>query len=129
MRHLAHPQGTPFVPESGGGYIENSHMVELDATNQETVLSLLVASHRRNGGETMTFSDLVTELDKLSRAEKLRVIQHLAHELEVKEAGAEGQPPLTLNSEYEIWSPQDAGGAVETLHKLLQEHQQAKNAR
>jgi hypothetical protein len=60
----------------------------------------------------MTITELLSELDKLSRAEKLRVIQHLAHELESEE-------PIHFASEYEVWSPQDEGDAVATLHKLI----------
>ncbi len=68
----------------------------------------------------MSLDDLLAELGRLSRAEKLHVIQHLAHDLEVTEQPA----PPQLAGEFEVWSPQDAGGAVATLHKLLEEHQQ-----
>jgi hypothetical protein len=79
-------------------------------------------------GLGMTLNALFSELDRLSRAEKLRVIQHLAHELESEET-IEVQPtPLKLGGEYEVWSPQDEGGAVATLHKLLQEHKQGNHA-
>lgn len=76
----------------------------------------------------MTFTELLSELDKLSWTEKLRVIRHLA--LELEHAGVIEEAPLAveLGREYEVWSPQDEGGAVSTLQKLLQEHDKGKNA-
>ncbi|MEP7287988.1 MAG: hypothetical protein ABI947_19725 [Chloroflexota bacterium] len=76
----------------------------------------------------MTLSNLLIELDKLNRSEKLRVIQHLAHDLETEVAAEAQQSGLTPGGHYEVWSPQDGGKAVATLHKLLQDHQQTKDA-
>ncbi len=76
----------------------------------------------------MTLADLLSELDHLSQTEKLKVIQHLAHTLET-ETTFNGQLALTsLAKEYEIWSPQDQGNAVSTLHALLKVHEQKNNA-
>jgi hypothetical protein len=72
----------------------------------------------------MTFTDLLSELDKLNRTEKLRVIQHLAEVLEREDqAGAESSA-IQFGHEYEVWSPQDEGGATKTLQKLLRDHKQ-----
>jgi hypothetical protein len=72
-------------------------------------------------GNRMELLDLLSELNKLTRSEKLCVIQLLAQDLETEEADVETAEGA---STYEVWSPQDQGDAVETLHKLLQEHRQ-----
>ncbi|MBX3085182.1 MAG: hypothetical protein KF716_26345 [Anaerolineae bacterium] len=72
----------------------------------------------------MSLNDLLLELDRLTRAEKLHVIQHLAHELESEERVTAQVGESKLGKQYDVWSPQDAGGAVATLHRLLQEHDQ-----
>ncbi len=74
----------------------------------------------------MALVDLLVELSKLDRAEKLRVIQHLAHELEDE---LDTSNAFTPNSVYEVWSPQDEGNTVATLHKLLQERKQGSDAK
>jgi hypothetical protein len=56
-----------------------------------------------------------------------RVAAHLAREVETpqKQALAESLASRT----YEIWSPQDEGGAVAALNQALQEHQNQTRAR
>jgi hypothetical protein len=76
----------------------------------------------------MTLNDLLLELERLTQAEKLHVIQHLAHNLESEENSATPSSDIAFGRAYEVWSPQDAGEAVATLHKLLQEHDQGNNA-
>jgi hypothetical protein len=57
---------------------------------------------------------LKQELDKLNRAEKLRVVQMLVEQLAQEEA-------LLTSREYEIWSPYDAPGAAAVLMDMLEE--------
>jgi hypothetical protein len=57
---------------------------------------------------------LKQELDKLNRAEKLRVVQMLVEQLAQEEE-------LLTSREYEIWSPYDAPGAAAVLMDMLEE--------
>ncbi len=57
---------------------------------------------------------LKQELDKLNRAEKLRVVQMLVEQLAQEEA-------LLTSREYEIWSPYDAPGAAAILMDMIEE--------
>lgn len=57
---------------------------------------------------------LKVELDKLNRAEKLRVVQMLVEQLAQEEE-------LLTSREYEIWSPYDAPGAAAVLMDMLEE--------
>lgn len=57
---------------------------------------------------------LRVELDKLNRAEKLRVVQMLVEQLAQEEV-------LLTSHEYEIWSPYDAPGAAAILMDMLEE--------
>ena len=57
---------------------------------------------------------LKQELDKLNRAEKLRVVQMLVEQLAQEEE-------LLTSREYEIWSPYDAPGAAAVLVDMLEE--------
>lgn len=65
----------------------------------------------------MISSNLLEELHKLSRGEKLRVIQLLAHDLSAEEE------LLVANASYEIWSPFDAPEAAATLLQMLDSEQ------
>ncbi len=70
----------------------------------------------------MGIDELFIELRKLDRANKLRAMQVLAHEL-----ASEEEAILLLGTQYEIWSPFDAPGAAETLLKMLEADQQARS--
>lgn len=70
----------------------------------------------------MGIEELFVELRKLDRANKLRAMHVLVHEL------ASEEEALLLGTQYEIWSPFDAPGAAETLLKMLEADQQAHNA-
>lgn len=59
---------------------------------------------------------LMTELQKLTHAEKLRVVQMLVNQLAKEEA-------ILTATEYEIWSPYDAPAAA-ILTQMLEEAQQ-----
>ena len=63
----------------------------------------------------MALKDLVPELLKLDRAEKLRAIELLAHEL-----ANEAKTPFP-KAHYEFWSPHDSAEAARQLSKLLEE--------
>lgn len=57
------------------------------------------------------------ELEKLNRAEKLRVVQMLVEQLAQEEE-------LLTSQEYEVWSPYDAPGAAAILMEMLEEDRQ-----
>jgi hypothetical protein len=69
----------------------------------------------------MTLEDLLPDLLKLDRAEKLRAIQLLAHQIAVEEGSQ-----LSPHTHYEVWSPQGAQVARQ-LRELLEEHKKSKN--
>ena len=62
----------------------------------------------------MTISDLLPTLSHLSRADKLRVMQHLVTEL----AGEE-QAHFTGGTDYPVWSPHTAFEAADALLAAL----------
>lgn len=65
----------------------------------------------------MISNELLEELQKLNRADKLRVIQILANDL------ASEEPYFIPGATYEILTPYDNEGAAETLLKMLGESQ------
>ena len=71
----------------------------------------------------MLSSELLTELQKLNRADKLRAVQFLVHELAVEEEAL-----LTPGIQYEVWSPYDAPGAAQTLLTLLEADKNPRDA-
>ena len=67
----------------------------------------------------MRVDKLVQELHALSRGEKLRIVQLLVNDLKEEEDN------LTLTqSQYEVWSPSDAGEAARVLLTMLEEAKQ-----
>ncbi len=62
----------------------------------------------------MLSENLLAELHRLNRAEKLRVVQILVNDL-VKEASM----TLSPDHEYEIWSPYDSPDTARQLLNLL----------
>jgi hypothetical protein len=62
---------------------------------------------------------LIEQLQKLSRSEKLRIVQILVEQLAEDE-------PFDLATEYEVWSPYDSPGAAMILSQMLED--EAKNA-
>lgn len=64
---------------------------------------------------TMGITELLPILNKLSRAEKLKVMQFLASEFDREEANLL-KPSMT----YPIWSPYDAFEAADTMLKALE---------
>jgi hypothetical protein len=63
----------------------------------------------------MSVDELLAELSRLDRADKLRAMQVLMAEL-ASEQGVR----LTPGGEYEVWSPYDAADAAVTLTRLLE---------
>lgn len=59
-------------------------------------------------------TELLTELQSLSRADKLRAVQFLVNELAVEEEAL-----MAPGAHYEIWSPYDAPAAAQTQLDLL----------
>ncbi|MDQ6693829.1 MAG: hypothetical protein M3014_05325 [Chloroflexota bacterium] len=68
----------------------------------------------------MLTNELLVELHKLDRADKLRAMQFLVGELTSEE-----DPTTTPTALYEVWSPYDAAGAAESLLKMLEENKQS----
>jgi hypothetical protein len=64
----------------------------------------------------MLSSELLAEVHRLNRAEKLRLVQLLAGELVAEEAA------LDPNVLYEVWSPYDSAEAAAALAKVLEDH-------
>jgi len=62
----------------------------------------------------MTVSELLPALSHLTRADKLRVMQHLAAELV-----NENEAPFIPGAEYPIWSPHTAYDAADALLSAL----------
>jgi hypothetical protein len=65
---------------------------------------------------------LLAELHRLSRAEKLRVVQILVNEL-----ASEEETLLSPDREYEAWSPYDSADTARQLMELLEKDKQTKH--
>src|SRR5574341_1343515 len=77
-----------------------------------------------SGGVTAMLSDrLRNELQQLSHADKLSVVQILVNELAKEAAQGEGQAEslLTPGMTYEVWSPYDSFEAAHQLQEMLDE--------
>ncbi len=66
----------------------------------------------------MITHELLDQILRLDRADKLRLIETLASSLAAEEETVE---KILTQSQYEIWSPYDAGTAAETLAKMLED--------
>jgi hypothetical protein len=62
---------------------------------------------------------LINDLHKLNRADKLRAVQLLVNDLALEEEFG-----LVPGAQYEIWSPYDSAEAAAILTKLLDEDKQ-----
>ena len=72
----------------------------------------------------MSYSELLSTLQTLSRADKLKVMQFLVQELAAEEEALLLQPGAT----YSVWSPYNSHDAAQKLAVLLEEDKQANNA-
>jgi hypothetical protein len=72
------------------------------------------SARRSHAGMALTLADLLPELHKLSRADKLRAMSFLVNELTIEEESL-----LTPGALYEVWSPYDAPEAAEKLLTML----------
>jgi hypothetical protein len=81
-------------------------------------LSIISVKRQQKRMMVMISNKLLEELQKLNRADKLRVIQILAGDLAIEEDAY-----FTPDATYEVWSPYDAPAAAETLLKMLEEDQ------
>ena len=72
----------------------------------------------------MSYSELLSTLQTLSRADKLKVMQFLVQELAAEEEALLLQPGAT----YSVWSPYNSHDAAQKLAALLEEDKQANNA-
>ena len=68
----------------------------------------------------MLSEQLLTELQKLDRTEKLRIVQILVNELALEETISEAS--LQPNVQYEVWSPYDAFEAANILQTMLDDY-------
>jgi hypothetical protein len=71
----------------------------------------------------MTTADLFPTLRRLTRADKLKVMQFLIAELATEE-----EPTLQAGATYSLWSPLNSHAAAHTLGQLLESDQPAQNA-
>ena len=69
----------------------------------------------------MSIEELMGELHKLKRADKLRAIQVLAQDLAMEEA------TLIPNAHYEIWSPFDSASTANALLDMLNKSEHLAN--
>ena len=69
----------------------------------------------RKGERAMSLVEMLSDIQSLPRADKLRLIQFLAQEL----AETEAPPALVSGESYPVWSPHDAFAAAETLLETL----------
>ena len=63
----------------------------------------------------MSLDQMLLEIHSLSRGEKLRLIELLAHDL----AGAENEPLILPHRSYPVWSPDTAFAAAATMLEFL----------
>ncbi len=63
----------------------------------------------------MGVDELLVELRRLDRADKLRAMQVLVTELASEEGAS-----LVPGGEYQVWSPTDAADAAGVLNRLLE---------
>jgi hypothetical protein len=73
----------------------------------------------------MLSEQLLSELHKLNRTEKLRVVQILVNELAVDESAPEVL--IQAGAQYEVWSPYDAFEAAHILQDMLDEYKRAQS--
>jgi hypothetical protein len=64
----------------------------------------------------MSLTEMLPEVQALSRLEKIRLIQFLAHQLEQDEKGL-----IEPGQSYPIWSPDRAFTAAEALLQALED--------
>lgn len=62
----------------------------------------------------MSLAEVASEVQSLSRVDKLRPIQHLARDFERDEP-----PVIECGKTYPVWSPESAFSAADTLLKAL----------
>jgi len=71
----------------------------------------------------MSVTELLPTLQKLSRADKLQVMQFLISEL----AKEENEAPLEDGATYRVWSPFNSHEAAHKLAELLEEDKKEIN--
>ena len=71
----------------------------------------------------MSYSELLSTLQTLSRADKLKIMQFLVQELAAEEEALLLQPGAT----YAVWSPYNSHDATQKLATLLEEDKQSNN--
>jgi hypothetical protein len=64
----------------------------------------------------MLTEDLIKELHKLPRPDKLRAVQLLVNDLSLEEEFG-----FVAGAQYEVWSPYDSAEAATILTKLLED--------
>jgi len=66
----------------------------------------------------MSFSQVLPEVQSLSRQDKIKLIRFIAQELE-KDDGEIIEP----NRDYPVWSPESAFSAAQTMLQVLKEEE------
>jgi hypothetical protein len=75
-----------------------------------------VAGDKTMNTQATSLPEILPALHALSRADKLRVIQHLVVDL----AQDEGVPLFEAGASYPVWTPLEAYDAVAPLLEMLQ---------
>jgi hypothetical protein len=81
-------------------------------------MSAVDGSKEKEGG-AMSLTEVLPEVQSLSRLDKIRLIQFLAQELERDENGL-----IEPGRSYPVWSPDQAFMAAATLLKALEDEKQ-----
>lgn len=114
-------QRTEIFPHGASSFSEmrSSFSAGIFVENKGIPISGIISvEYSKRWMMTMISNELLEELQKLNRGDKLRVIQLLAGDLVSEE-----DTYFTPDATYEVWSPYDAPAAAETLLKMLEEDQ------
>jgi hypothetical protein len=77
----------------------------------------------------MSVTELLPDLQKLSRADKFRVMQFLVSDLSKEEESDNSSGVLQSGSVYPVWSPYDSHEAAYQLMQLLEEDKLASQGK
>jgi hypothetical protein len=81
-------------------------------------LLILPSLYSKTETEKMSLPELLPEIERLPRADKLRLMQFLVIDL----AQQEGVTLLAADAEYPVWTPLHAYDAADTMLEMLNTH-------